>query len=143
MHTVRASANPRCLTVGWRAVSRRVAGRDTASTRQSALVAGVNYVKAPPAGQELFGSIRPVKVGEPRQNLDTRATDVVVEDIRKAQETFILDRHGFQLEQFLVPDIDFDNEDEVSRRDLAQSQIFEVADVSDDILATRRISVCR
>lgn len=83
------------------------------------VITTVAYVEAPADGEEIAYRVPPEGSGkQPSTNYETQLHQVLVGDVRKSNEKFSLDKQGFQLEHFEVPDdIDWSNEEEARLTD--------------------------
>ena len=82
---------------------------------QADLVSTVTYTQAPAPGEQLFHKLYQGEKpdGKPVTNTDPDRHQVHIRDLREAQQEFILQENGFQLEKLLVPNINWDDASEV------------------------------
>ena len=82
------------------------------SQRRGSTIGKVNYVKKPVGGDKLYLNVYTQE--EHPTNLDLQETEVTVHDVHSAQQEFSLEKNGFVVRKITVPDLDWENKEEVS-----------------------------
>ena len=77
--------------------------------------ANILYSLPPPPGEQLYFAIYQGAEpnGRPSTNVQTEAHQVQITNLRSLQHTFDIHEEGFQIEKLVVPELDWQNQEQV------------------------------